>query len=365
MVLDRTISYRQVGGKDESEKYLPKRSLRKEPSKVKHTRASIPSKFETVLHFGSREVNAFGNRCTRFASGSIDTSTVGPGQYWSKPTLLKTADTCGSVSKKGYGVGFISKTKRFSNRKELESAHAPGPGDYKWSPSFQTRIDFSASNASRAFAETKSSGAFGGMHATPGPGAYAVGAKYTKRTSKMPSSSFKTNSKRGDYAISETPAPGSYNVASSWMPAHPKGMKRGKRSPPLSSMFCSTTNRQDALRVPGMMHTPGPGAYEGKTVAPKRRGEDRGSSFFSNEGHDRFGRPYNKKSTEQVAPGPGSYASEYRYVEKQMVGGSAFKSNVPRISRNRGAKPPGPAYYRPEVQNAQKSFLLNTKKTWV
>jgi hypothetical protein len=33
----------------------------------------------------------------------------GPGNYFKPPTLVRDATTCGSVSKKGYGVGFVSK----------------------------------------------------------------------------------------------------------------------------------------------------------------------------------------------------------------------------------------------------------------
>ena len=43
----------------------------------------------------------------------------GPGNYFKPSTLERRAETCGSVSKKGYGVGFVSKvssrTVLFSN----------------------------------------------------------------------------------------------------------------------------------------------------------------------------------------------------------------------------------------------------------
>ena len=259
MVLDRTISYRQVGGREESSKYVNRKKrtgrVRREASKDSSSsgthnvnRASIPSKFETVLHFGPREANAFGNRCKRFGHDSVlGATTVGPGQYWNKPTLVKSMETCGSVSKKGYGVGFISKTKRFSNRKELESSTNPGPGDYAWSPSFSTRVDFSKAKSSSIFAQNKSHGAFGNLHKTPGPGAYNVNKKHNSRISAMPSSSFKNKfqARRLRTVVDARPRNVQRNGLGSPQ-AHSK--KAGEQSSPRSSMFRSTTNRQTPSR---------------------------------------------------------------------------------------------------------------------
>ena len=94
---------------------------------------SIPSKFETTLHVGQRERNAFGTRthrfnpsdvCTQYAHlhtharmeahtlPSLQNELPGPGNYYKPTTFVKSAETCGSVSKLGYGVGFVSKVGR-------------------------------------------------------------------------------------------------------------------------------------------------------------------------------------------------------------------------------------------------------------
>ena len=242
MVLDKAVSYRQVGGADASTVYK-KQERRKKKEK---TTPSIPSKFETVLHVGPREINAFGNRCQRFST-RVESSTVGPGQYWKKSSLIRDMRTCGSVSKKGFGTGFVSKTKRFTNRRELESKVEPGPGNYSHDIRFASRTDFSHAPVTSQFAPSRDPKQI--TSAVPGPGKYDLSSPRRTRQMRMPSSSFKTNSKRNSHATSDAPAPGTYNVSS---PVSKKG--------PRSSMFTSKTNRLNSLIVPGMISTPGPGS---------------------------------------------------------------------------------------------------------
>jgi hypothetical protein len=92
------------------------------------TTSSIPSKFETTLHVGQRESNAFGGRTFRFSTN--DNEMPGPGSYHKPPSMVRETGKCGSVSKLGFGAGFVSKTKRFSDRNDVNSAQAPGPGHY-------------------------------------------------------------------------------------------------------------------------------------------------------------------------------------------------------------------------------------------
>lgn len=98
--------------------------------------ASIPSKYETVLHREPVERNAFGTRTNRF--GESENELPGPGTYYKPPSLVKTTTDSGSVSRLGYSTGFVSKTKRFSDRiKEV----VPGPGQYQ-----PTRVDHKPQN---------------------------------------------------------------------------------------------------------------------------------------------------------------------------------------------------------------------------
>ena len=69
--------------------------------------ASIPSKFETILHEGGREKNAFWCRTHRFTYS--DNEMPGAGQYH-KPTNPEREAP--SYSQKGY-TGMVSKSARF------------------------------------------------------------------------------------------------------------------------------------------------------------------------------------------------------------------------------------------------------------
>ena len=71
---------------------------------------SIPSKFETTLHGRkAAESDAFGQRTTRFEARATD--VPGPGLYYNQSTMVRNADTCGSVSQRGYSTGFASRTQ--------------------------------------------------------------------------------------------------------------------------------------------------------------------------------------------------------------------------------------------------------------
>ena len=130
--------------------------------------------------------------------------------------------------------------------------------------------------------------------------------------------------------------------------------------------------------------TPGPGAYEttggfesdvvfrtsvGTLVSPRSPS----SMFINGEMVDRFGRPL--KGSPQIAPGPGSYDVVLRSSEQARRGGarSVFNSTS---SRSAGPgelavgtahfKPPGPAFYSPNLSlGSKKSFHLNAKKRWL
>jgi len=69
--------------------------------------ASIPSKFETILHEGGRENNAFWNRTHRFTY--TDNEMPGAGQYHKAGNPERVAP---SYSQKGY-TGMVSKSSRF------------------------------------------------------------------------------------------------------------------------------------------------------------------------------------------------------------------------------------------------------------
>ena len=122
------------------------------------TKASIPSRFETVLHHGATESDGFGSASQRFRYS--DHETPGPGKYGAQThtsTMVWNPEMKGSLSKKGYG-GLVSKTNRFSNRAMLEAATLPGPGGSSKGPPKSmlfTRNDFSRGTTSANFAKPR------------------------------------------------------------------------------------------------------------------------------------------------------------------------------------------------------------------
>lgn len=79
--------------------------------RAKRSQPSIPSKFETTLHVGQRERNAFGTRTLRFTPGEHE--LPGPGNYHRNSSMVRTG---ASVSKLGAGVGFVSKVRQAAAR---------------------------------------------------------------------------------------------------------------------------------------------------------------------------------------------------------------------------------------------------------
>lgn len=92
---------------------------------------SIPTRFETTLNHGPTERDGFSSRTMRFPQTAQD--TPGPCSYTprNKVGLVNDSD---SLSRKGYGSGFVSKSSRFAHSfvkaVESEAAFTPGPGYY-------------------------------------------------------------------------------------------------------------------------------------------------------------------------------------------------------------------------------------------
>lgn len=119
MMIALTVE-RQVGGK----KQCAKKKRKKTTKKILVPSApSIPSKYdESRNEFIEQQETAF--LCSTKRFDEKKNANPGPGQY-----NVKVAKKCGSVSARGY-TAMISLDPRFSNLKELESQHLPGPATY-------------------------------------------------------------------------------------------------------------------------------------------------------------------------------------------------------------------------------------------
>jgi hypothetical protein len=84
---------------------------------------SIPSKWETRTLPRHKSVDGFGDRKDRFDGRT--TSNPGPGYYHEEKTLMRNS---ASLSKKGFGNAFVSKSDRLSS--VILNHNITGPGHY-------------------------------------------------------------------------------------------------------------------------------------------------------------------------------------------------------------------------------------------
>lgn len=143
--------------------------------------ASIPSKFETKLYGGANENDAFHSRVPRFKPSNTD--LPGPGAYAvpgsGATTLIKNGTVDGgltSLSKKGYGNGFASKSDRFKDD-PMATFFQPGPGKYNCGAQMTSKtshqreaVPFNSTDGRGM--ETTEPGSI--IHAVPGPGHYVI-----------------------------------------------------------------------------------------------------------------------------------------------------------------------------------------------
>ena len=390
------VSYRQVGR-------LPQGSLVRgvvdkndgpaaiaRAAKKRKEKPSIPSKYETVLHKGPREADGFGSQGIRFrAHGNAN---PGAGKYHnpdSSSMLWNPEMNKGTANTKGYG-GLVSKTRRFNSRNELESAQEPGPGAHNAGAVWASRDDFNKAPVTSNFARPRRyrDDPPVDLLKMPGPGAYGV-EKLNRALNLNGSAArcaFRSNSSRlrkDPIDQMSMPAPGEYNVSDAANFREKFGAVKGE-----SAWGKDKSKRgMEAMLAMGS-ENPGPGAYLATTALEiKARGEpvpvggirvlsfserrklaraNKNGKSFGGAGHDRFGKPYLKKTIDDDPPGPGSYY-RIRNREVKLVSSSWGLSKSKRgIEAQLGGskRPPGPAFYKPST-TSRKSFMLNAGSRWV
>eukprot|EP01137_Pigoraptor_chileana_P027986 Opistho-2@11353 len=129
---------RMVGGADTVMKHRP--TTRSGP-RSNSSSSSIPSRYQTVIVNGG-EKKGFGGSASRF--GDAVREVPGPGAYQNQTDLALPND---SLSKKGMGNGFVSKTNRFIREPLPEGA---SPSLYDPRPPRQHE-DFCRSSATASF----------------------------------------------------------------------------------------------------------------------------------------------------------------------------------------------------------------------
>jgi len=349
---------------------------------------SIPSRFRVAVSVEPHERKGFGTQVKRFAGDSTLAGPVpGPGSYY-KPRnhWIRDPSTCGSVSKKGFGGGFISKTTRFTDRGELESALAPGPGAYDpltAQPLFNPNNQAPTSSMFAPAKKSRLEDALGPVGTvTPAPGEYRPfhhEGRFSMRHKRRQMASFKSTSRSRQDTEPVSPGadengPGTYEVGAASDALH----RFGKNEEP-NAAFKSQSLRGIDAEIRAKRAQPGPGTYEVDQADLLMRTDVssrlRSSAAFQNNAR-RFGGPQSALAAGPAdVPGPGAYGvsavgsianagtSSLADGLRKKSGygfGSGSKRNTVDIKR----EAPGPAFYTPSAP-PKKSFLMNSKMRWV
>jgi len=300
--------------------------------------ASIPSKFEQTLAKQELGKGGFGRRAQRFLLEAPE-PCPGPGQY------TNSEASSPSFSKKGFLSGFVSKMSRF--RRAEFATFVPGPGAY--SPVHMRTMSNPAPSLSPQKAYVDLS-----KDRTPAPGDYEVTRPWRP---KDLITTFKSREERLlNVTMSPAPPPSYYspNFASVW-PA--KGLTSPFKMPLNPRRF--QVNLYDPHTQVAEESFPGPGHYSLSSSF------DKGATVsFQHPGIDRFGNPVARTRPKDYRPGPGAYNLLPQLPAKAPINGSSFMSESHRAELALTCNP-GPAFYRPDQGNKQKSFHLNLEGRWV
>lgn len=407
------INYRQTG------KLAGGRRHTGAVNRGRNTASSIPSKFETVLFHGQKEVRGFNQQSQRFDRRIKQEHVPGPGAYSRNSTF--TSKSPESFSRKGYG-SFASNAQRF---RQPRPTYYPGPGEHDvlrvalpstvpshrnvfastvpripvqkqnpelgpghYSTSSPTRVYvYCSPSMSRAHGDKDAAKLFG-EHGMVGPS----GSKRHIREMKTLRAAFGGGQVRfPPKKPKDVPSPGAYNpniqhtnhpaAASAFRSKKERGFQPS--SSPKDIMYYRSS-RQD--------ESPGPGKYN--TNYKPRQGKLSVHSMFIERESDRWGNPKVRKSKKMLPefyPGPGQYdpepernvqvqreAARLQIVLRNKIGSDgrarsppsrgspSFKAQGRITDFNFLNSPPGPAYYKHNGKmKASKSYHVNKTRKWV
>ena len=282
----------------------------------------------------------------------------GPGSYYNPSSFVNTSD---SLSKKGYGQGFVSKVKR-TTYKELDDPNftlRPGPGKYDVQSQFKvaprTHAVGGTTTANFRVAEKRHTGP---KHLTPGPGQYNPSDRKMRKGfggghAQAAASAFKSNATRGAIGVgvgqlhprnSSIANPGSGAYESTTMFGAGKGRlmkeafgvgsdRHDCTSPgrPAESKDKPVFAHPKITLKPARMSVPGPGQYDIKRQLDETSIKAEGlenSSSFTLRNQDRFGAPVKRKVVIDDTPGPGMYHKAV-FNEKSYAMTACFKGAEP------------------------------------
>ncbi|XP_002740087.1 O(6)-methylguanine-induced apoptosis 2-like [Saccoglossus kowalevskii] len=309
--------------------------------------SSIPSRYQTIV-IDNSEKKGFNARTKRFQYETNASENPGPGSYVS----LKDPDfTTSSLSKKGMGVGFVSKAPRIQKRR---GTAGPGPAQYGLPSVLKSKSDFNRSTSTSSFAVPIATNVKDKLSKQPAPNSYNVSKRAVeKHYGSQVQASFKSTSRRPGLNVVKDhfPSPSQYNVSDE--------LTKDSVKIPFSSF--KSTSRRMMTGTPPL--NPGPGHYkpfEPSTDPVKRQ-------ILPRKHYLCISAPAMPLPPPLPEPGPGSYDTvDYVGPSKHYMSSSVFVSNTSRWTGDvTNADIPGPATYRPENLGNKQSFFYNAQNRWI
>ncbi|XP_072045436.1 O(6)-methylguanine-induced apoptosis 2-like [Amphiura filiformis] len=308
--------------------------------------SSIPSKYQTLVT-SNADKRGFGQTSKRFNYDASVNENPGPGRYKEKREAERHST---SFSKKGMGVGFVSKTRRVPRHK---GTAGPGSAAYALPSMLSTRKDYNKIGTTSSF-HSPIAVQRDKVGKAPAPNSYQVSDKLLhKHHGSQFQASFKSTSRRVDFNRNQSsaPAPCQYTINDSQV-------KDSIRVP--MSVFKSSTERQ-MIRTPPS--NPGPGHYK-----PHEPVAEANKTLMPRKHYLCISAPAMPLPPPLPEPGPGSYELvDYKGPAKHYMSSAAFVSSTSRWTAGEMQPPdnPGPATYRPDGTNGKQSFLYNAQRKWV
>ena len=339
-------------------------------------KASIPSRFETILNTGVRENDAFGRRTYRF--NEAENELPGPGTYKARVSAMKTRSDC-SFSKKGSAT-FVAKVG-FPDDAPVQIT--PGPGAYEYvelaaaSPTHKPSAAFAAPSQKHILRLARP------PVSVPGPGTY-----HTEAQNRVPCAAMTSKSPRRTVTAPQafSIGPGEYQseqMLSTIKVHEPLKMSCFARSGVDRFGHSAAGHKVFPTVLPPLMQT---NAYEASDDIPpvvvevaqsapaigkedklpqNDKKDKKPSSMFSATNLDRFGRPIVHFTAREVDRlGPGSYNLETKQ-KRLLISSSWALSGVTRTELKDRYQPPGPAYYNPKGMSSHVSHRVSVTATWV
>ena len=358
---------------------------------------SIPTRFQRILMPPNTTLIRPNNRFdSKYFYKTLYNKEPGPGSY---TVSTESIDTNPSISKSGYGIGFVSKNSKSMTGPEFNRYSELGPG--KYNPeiiksnnvvskvfSYCGRKGFDNDNMLKLnipFDEKNPLNYIKPIALNvyikpnfPGPGDYNI--KDDPNPNNMSEVPFKSGMSRMNPKVQETPGVGYYFIDdSNGGKKQKKIMKNstkksikydwlGDDADLVNKSYEQKLNKSKAEIVNyGKLYT----VQKTKNAKEKMevileniKGESGLMPAFAISDMDRFGVQMRPKKPFEMKPGPADYDINNKVLNRG-VSGPIFRAKSLSEKKSRKKLPPGPAFYNPQKEPDKLSFHLNVNKLWI